>query len=198
MTNESLFRLLTFLLISAAFATSGYFRRKAERDGGQLNPGGKQLLLGLLRLLGLIAIAPLLIYLIRPELVAWARFDLPLWARWSGALVALLTIPVFIWIFRTLGANITPTHYTRRGHRLIKNGPYRWVRHPLYTTGLIFYAALTLLSGVWWTGIGLLAAFGVLVYRTSSEEAQLLEMFGDEYRSYMESTGRFIPRAARQ
>jgi protein-S-isoprenylcysteine O-methyltransferase Ste14 len=47
--------------------------------------------------------------------------------------------------------------------------------------------------------IGLMAVVGLifLVLRTPIEEAKLIERFGDEYREYMQRTGRFVPRLIR-
>jgi len=64
----------------------------------------------------------------------------------------------------------------------------------LYTFGTIFFLALALLSGVWWLGVGMLVSFAILFWRTGREEANLLKRFGDEYRTYMQRTGRYLPR----
>ena len=127
----------------------------------------------------------------------WARFPLPGWARWLAALVALAAIPMFYWILVSLGVNISPTQATRQNHTLVTHGPYRWVRHPLYSTGLIFCISLTLLTAVWWVAVWGLLPFILLLLRTSQEEARLIDAFGNEYRDYMQRTGRFLPRLAR-
>jgi len=67
----------------------------------------------------------------------------------------------------------------------------------LYTFGTIFFLALALLSGVWWLGVGMLVSFAILFWRTGREEANLLKRFGDEYRTYMQRTGRYLPRLSR-
>ena len=63
-----------------------------------------------------------------------------------------------------------------------------------YTLGLLLYGSLALLSGSWFLGGILVAAFGVLLLRLPKEEAMLIERFGDRYRDYMQSTPRFLPR----
>ena len=73
------------------------------------------------------------------------------------------------------------------------HGPYRWVRHPLYSVGMLLYGSLTLLTGLWWLGVGSLIPLAVLLWRTPREEARLIEAFGEEYRVYMRRTGRFLP-----
>jgi protein-S-isoprenylcysteine O-methyltransferase Ste14 len=194
MGTETLFRIVTAGLLLVAFTVSGYYRRRAERRGGKLNSAQGQRLLIPLRLLGLTAFIPLLLYLVNPAWVAWARIDLPGWLRWSGAVLALGMLPGLVWMFHTLGVNISPTQATRTGHHLVTNGPYRWIRHPLYTFGGLFFLGVGLLTGLWWLVALLAVGLAVLVWRTASEEANLIAQFGDEYRAYMARTGRYFPR----
>lgn len=194
MMSELLFRLITAAVIAITFSVSIYFRHQAERQGGELVKSEGQRLLLPLRLLGLIALLPLFGYLINPDWVAWARFALPAWLRWVGAIIALSTIPALYTVFVTIGNNISPTEATRANHQLRTSGPYRWIRHPLYTFGALLMVALMLLTGLWWLGLCLLPALIALIWRTRYEEANLLARFGDEYRLYMQRTGRFLPK----
>jgi len=194
MNIESIFRLVIFLLLLTALSIGGYFRRKAEREGGQMRSREGQGLVVVLRLLGLAVILPLLGYLINPDWVAWARFPVPSWIRWLATAVALGLLPVVYWIFASIGNNISPTQATRKGHQLVTHGPYRYVRHPLYGTGLAMAVCITLITGLWWLGIGMVVPLAILLWRTSKEEANLIETFGDEYREYMKRTGRFFPK----
>jgi protein-S-isoprenylcysteine O-methyltransferase Ste14 len=73
-------------------------------------------------------------------------------------------------------------------------GPYRWVRHPLYTCGSSLFAAVGIIADNWFiVALGMLA-FAAMAARTPKEEANLIAKFGDEYRTYMKRTGRFLPR----
>ena len=194
MTTETIFRLVTFILLAVALSISLYFRRKADREGGQMKTSEGQRLVVVLRLLGLLTILPLFGYLINPDWVAWARFPVPEWIRWLAAVVAVALIPVVYWIFSTIGNNISPTQVTRQNHQLITHGPYRWVRHPLYTTGFILAMALVLITGLWWCAVWMILPLVILLLRTPIEEARLVETFGEEYREYMKRTGRFFPK----
>lgn len=194
MTSEMIFRLLTVALLVTAFAISIYFRHRADRQGGQLNKAEGQRLLIPLRLLGLVGLLPLFGYVINPDWVAWARLDLPLWTRWVAALVAISMLPVLYAVLATIGNNISPTEATRVNHQLITSGPYRWVRHPLYTFGAIFFLALSALTTLWWLVLFLLPALLALIWRARFEEENLVARFGDEYRAYMQQTGRFLPK----
>ena len=196
MTTEATYRLVALLLSSIIFGISGYFRFKAKQEGGTLNPGGGRLLV-LLRLVALAVFLPFFLYLINPEWVAWATFPAPDWLRWFGAALTAAMAPLIYWLFSTIGSNISPSHTTRQGHQLIMSGPYRYIRHPLYTFGTIAWAGLGLLTALWWLLVGLVGVFVFIAYRTPKEEAYLLAEFGDAYRDYMARTGRYFPRFGR-
>jgi protein-S-isoprenylcysteine O-methyltransferase Ste14 len=98
------------------------------------------------------------------------------------------------WVFTNLGNNVSPTVRTRRNAALVTSGPYRWVRHPLYMMGLIAYLGFALLSENWFIALMAVVGFFLLIIRTSSEEDRLVQKFGDEYRQYMNRTGRFLPK----
>ena len=194
MSEELLYRGLTLVLLAVIFGISATFRRRADREGGVLQGENGLRLVVVLRLLSLIILLPLLGYLINPAWVAWARLDLPAWMRWLGAAGMLMVIPLVTWVYRSIGTNISPSHATREGHQLVTHGPYRWVRHPLYSVGILLCISLTLLTALWTLGVGMLIPLAVLLWRTPREEARLIETFGDEYRAYMRRTGRFFPR----
>ena len=102
--------------------------------------------------------------------------------------------PLLFWTFHSLGKNLTDTVVTRREHTLVTHGPYRWVRHPFYDVVFLWGLSLSLLTANWLLALLGFSAFAMMVVRTRIEEEKLVERFGDDYRSYMERTGRFLPR----
>ncbi|MBL8044931.1 MAG: isoprenylcysteine carboxylmethyltransferase family protein [Anaerolineales bacterium] len=194
MNTETIFRIITVVVLVSAISISVYFRHQAEKQGGRMRTTEGQGLVKFLRLYGLLALLPLFGYLINPDWVAWARLTLPEWLRWLAAAVALACIPLVYWIFSSIGNNISPTQATRQNHQLITHGPYRWVRHPLYSVGTLMFLAISTLTALWWLVVALAPGLAILLWRTPKEEARLIETFGETYRQYMQRTGRFIPR----
>lgn len=96
---------------------------------------------------------------------------------------------------RTLGREMTPSIRVRQGHQLVQTGPYRLVRHPVYTAIMMVAAgqALFFLSAP--VAVLSLLLFGLAFYRAHLEEALLRspEGFGATYEAYMARTGRFLP-----
>ncbi len=135
-----------------------------------------------------------LVYLINPAWMRWASVPLPDWLRWSGLALAILSVPLMYWTLSNLGKNLTNTVVTRTGATLVTSGPYRWIRHPFYVVTGLAMAAASLLSANWLIALDSVAVFALLSVRTAHEEQKLVEKFGDDYRAYMATTGRFFPK----
>jgi protein-S-isoprenylcysteine O-methyltransferase Ste14 len=191
---EAPFRIATVVLLILVYGVSGYYRRRADRTGGALDTSQGGRMLVVLRLVALAGLTPLVLYLINPAWVGWARLPAPGWLRWLGVGVALAMVPAIVWLFRSIGTNVSPRETTRVGHQLVMSGPYRYIRHPLYTFGATFYVALALATALWPVLAVLVVGFTLLARRTLKEEQNLVARFGDDYRRYMAQTGRFLPR----
>ena len=195
MNIETIFQIIAIILVVTAMSISIFYRRQANQQGDEISMGEEgTLILNLRRLFGLLLWLCALLYLIYPDWMAWSSLTLPSWLRWLGAVLMTACLPLIYWVFSSLGKNITPTVVTRQEHTLVTHGPYRWVRHPLYTLGFLLFTGLSLLAANWFIFVILILGAFVLVERTTKEEQLLEERFGDEYRDYMEHTDRFIPR----
>jgi len=134
-------------------------------------------------------------------LVLYAAGALDPWSRWTGpwTLAAGLGLGLagLVLLWRThaaLGLNFSPLVDLREGHTLVQHGPYRFVRHPMYTSGFLLFAGIRLISGNPALGVPPLIALAALVAaRLPSEEAMLAERFGEAWRRYAGSTGRLLP-----
>ena len=172
-----------------------YFRLRSERTRERLDRRQEgTFILATLRPLGLVCWIAVFAWMIEPAWMAWSSIPLPQWVNRLGAVLFVAGCALMAWTFRSLGPNLTDTVVTRQVHTLVLHGPYRWIRHPLYDAVVLLIGGLSLAAGNWFiAGTGLLV-FAVLVLRTRIEERNLLARFGEDYRSYMEHTGRFIPR----
>ncbi len=195
MNYESIYHWIAVGSLVAAMSVSIYHRSKANRAGDQIDFSGEgKLLLTLRRIFGLALWLSAMAYLINPAWMSWASLPLPAWARWLGAVIMIACVPLIYWVFSSLGKNVTPTVAIRQEHNLVTHGPYRWVRHPLYTVGFLAFAGLSLLSANGFIAAVVLFGMPVIMMRTPIEEAHLIERFGDEYRQYMQRTGRYLPK----
>lgn len=194
--NENIFRILAALVLFTGVGISSYFRRKADRESGEKisRKADGTVFMTIIRIGGLILWLSPLVYLLNPAWMAWSKIGLPEWVRWLGVFIGVLCTFGIYWLFSSIGSGITPTSATRKEHRLVTKGPYRWVRHPLYTIGSSMFIAFGMIADNWFIALlGVLAFLGMAA-RTPKEEANLIEKFGEEYRDYMKRTGRFLPK----
>ena len=194
--NENIFRILTATILLSYIGTSIYFRRKADRDTGEQvsSKDDSQLLVLVLRIGGLFLWFSPLIYAIHPDWMAWSKMGLPDSIRWAAGIVGFASLGLSRWMFKSLGTGVSPSVGTRREHKLSTSGPYRWIRHPLYVFATLAFLSIAALADSWFTATLAVLTFVLLALRVPSEEAHLIEKFGDEYRDYMKHTGRFFPR----
>ena len=194
--NETIFRILAALILLTGMGISIYHRRKADKDTGEKisrNVDGNATMT-VIKLGGLILWLSPFVYLLNPAWMAWSKIGLPEWARWLGIGLGILCVLGIYWLFSSIGSGITPTSATRREHKLVTNGIYRYIRHPLYTIGSSMFIAFGMMADNWFIAALGVLAFIAMAIRTPKEEANLIEKFGDEYREYMKRTGAFLPR----
>lgn len=113
---------------------------------------------------------------------------------WIGTALFAGSLYLFYRTHRDLGRNWSVTLKVREAHRLITQGVYAYVRHPMYTAFFLWALAQAFLLPNWIAGLSGLAGFGTLyLFRIKREEAMMLETFGDDYRRYSERTKRLVP-----
>src|SRR3982751_2620825 len=126
---------ITLVALSVIFVTVGvYYRIQSQRSGERLDrtKEGWPLLIGI-RLCGLLTAGLTAAWLWKPELFRWASYPMPVGVQWAGVAALACTFAWLIWMFHTLGRNLTDTVVTRRDAHFVYHGPYRFVRNPMYT-----------------------------------------------------------------
>ncbi|MGZ8299943.1 MAG: protein-S-isoprenylcysteine O-methyltransferase [Rhodoplanes sp.] len=113
---------------------------------------------------------------------------------WLGLFFAIAALVMFRLTHKALGRNWSISLELRQDHRLITEGVYRHVRHPMYTAFWLWAVAQALLLPNWFAGFAGIAGFAALFFgRIAREERMMTESFGDEYRAYIQRTYRIIP-----
>jgi protein-S-isoprenylcysteine O-methyltransferase len=98
------------------------------------------------------------------------------------------------WCFRTLGQYFTGDIKARADQPVIRTGPYRFVRHPSYTAGIMMFTGIGLGLGSWFSFVLItIASIATYWYRVTIEERALLDTIGEQYASFMKERKRFIP-----
>lgn len=191
-----MFRWFALVALVGCLSISAYYRRRARLQGETI-PRRREtrLLLAGRALVALPLFVAILTYLVNPPWMAWAELPLPTWTRWVGVALGLVTVPAAHWVFTSLGRNVSETVLTKSHHELVTSGPYRWIRHPLYTTGIALVLAIGVMAASWFILLfGLTALASIRLVVIPLEERELVTTFGQEYRDYMQRTGRLLPR----
>jgi protein-S-isoprenylcysteine O-methyltransferase Ste14 len=137
-----------------------------------------------------IAITP-----VRP--IAWDTWPLDHLASDGFGWLAVPLLGVALWLFwyshHTIGGYWSIGVQLKNSHRLVTSGPYRYVRHPLYTALFLGYLG-TLLALQSWMLAAWFPAFVVSYVLFATDEEHVMERgFGEAYRVYRRQTGMFLP-----
>jgi protein-S-isoprenylcysteine O-methyltransferase Ste14 len=202
MGSETIFRLTLLLTFLGYIIPRSYYRRKARRDSPEDQLPLKETTESKVRLVflgvcGLSADLLSIAWAINPRWLAWSNLPLSPWLHWLGMLGAVGTVWLGYVAHRTLGSNYTPDLRTKVGHRIVAEGIYGWIRHPMYTSFFVLLTTYFLLTTNWLIGLLGLGYSLLIVERAGREEQMLMERFGDEYCAYIQHTGRFVPRRRR-
>jgi protein-S-isoprenylcysteine O-methyltransferase Ste14 len=108
--------------------------------------------------------------------------------------LAVLTVWLVAQSVRTLGKQWALVAHVVEGHQLITSGPYRIVRHPIYS-GMFMIMIATALVISHWLGLIVSTAFYTAgtVWRINIEEKLLIETFGSQYEEYKRKVPAFVP-----
>jgi len=194
--DQQLFRWIFITVFVITIFISGYFRRQARQSGEVIRRAQEGRFILVLRIL---FAAPLylsiLAYMINPNWMNWSILRLPDWLRWLAAAVGVGMLPIIYWVMCSIGRNVSETFLTKANHALVTHGPYRWIRHPLYSVSTVILVALSLVAANWFMlAMAALIIFVIAFVVIPKEEAQLLLKFGEAYREYQHRTGRLVPR----
>ncbi len=197
MDIETTCRIALAGILVLASVDSGYHRIRAEKRGGHVSLGNDPRWFWIVVFPALLAfMLGTFAFLINPGWLNFTKIPMPDYLRLLGIPLGLLTLILNGWMFRHLGDNVTKTSMPRENASLVTTGPYRWIRHPMYSFGGLLFLSFTLLASSWLIALGGSVALVMIAFRARLEEQRLIGKFGDAYRNYMKRTGRFLPRIA--
>jgi protein-S-isoprenylcysteine O-methyltransferase Ste14 len=106
---------------------------------------------------------------------------------WAGTIL-------YPWAAITLGAFFRTSVQLLDGQRLVTRGPYRILRHPAYTAGMLVFTGIGLATGNWLSLVGAMLSVAIAyAWRIRIEEAALRERFGAEFEAHRRRTWAIIP-----
>lgn len=166
--------------------------RRAKKMPIKLNGMGRSEIIRLMISLSGLGIVPFL-YVATGFPAAANRPHIP-WLAAFGGVVALAALAMFHLTHNALGRYWSVSLQMREDHKLISDGVYAKIRHPMYSAFWLWAIAQAMLLPNWIAGFAGVVGFGTLyLLRVGPEEDMLVDTFGDDYRAYMQRTGRLTP-----
>jgi protein-S-isoprenylcysteine O-methyltransferase Ste14 len=115
------------------------------------------------------------------------------WTLSAGLAITALGMGFAVWARVHLGRNWSSRPTIRVGHTLVRTGPYRFVRNPIYTGLLIGFTGTAIVIGTFSAFVLILFLAAAFLMRIREEEKLLLEEFGEEYEKYRREVRALIP-----
>ena len=112
---------------------------------------------------------------------------------WLGTALVAAGLAFAVWARVTLGRNWSGTVTLKQDHELVRAGPYRFVRHPIYTGLLAGFLGTAIAMGQWRAVLALVIVFVALWRKLLLEERWMAEQFGDAYARYRREVAALIP-----
>ena len=131
-----------------------------------------------------------------PSLPGWLGERCFAGGRGADVLAAALVVAGLgfsVWARVVLGGNWSASVTLKDGHEIIRSGPYRLIRHPIYTGLIVAFAGSALARGEWHRLAALAIAFAALWRKLNVEERWLTEEFGARYSDYRRQTYALFP-----
>ncbi len=123
----------------------------------------------------------------------WGRIEAAAWSVALGLTLTLSGAALRIWAILQIGGAARKTS-SLKAVRVISWGPFAMVRNPIYIANIAVFCGFTVLSRLLWALPLVVLALGSWYHRLVRREERFLEeTFGEEYREYMASTGRWLP-----
>jgi protein-S-isoprenylcysteine O-methyltransferase Ste14 len=168
------------------------FQRRAKRLGVARSVGGtRDRVLRLIAAAGQFILPALYALTGQPVFADYGFYPLQ---AWLGVAVLLGALVLFRLTHKQLGKNWSISLELREKQTLVTDGLYGYVRHPMYSSFILFAVAQALLLQNWIAGPIGLVAIGILFFlRVPREEQMMIETFGEAYRDYMRRTARVVP-----
>ncbi|MGD0402228.1 MAG: isoprenylcysteine carboxylmethyltransferase family protein [Candidatus Acidiferrales bacterium] len=110
-----------------------------------------------------------------------------------GLVIEAAFILLAVWARRHLGSNWSGEVRVAAGHQLVRTGPYRFVRHPIYTAVLGMYFGTAIVSGEIHAPIALVIVALAYWRKIRMEERAMAETFGADHEDYRRGTWALVP-----
>ncbi len=159
---------------------------KVKREG---------ILITIVMLLWFVSSQALPIYYVFPNTFTFAEITRPFWLGILGIAIFIFALWLLWRAHHDLGKNWSSTVQIKSEQKLVTEGIYSYIRHPIYSAHILWGIAQALMLPNWLAGWGgLLFIIPVFLIRIPNEEKTMVDQFGEMYTAYMKKVGGLYPR----
>lgn len=191
--SDTFFAILFYIFVFAASIIRGVYSVQFKQNRGFTDKLDK--------FLTILPVFGMFIFPLIYALTSWldfADYQLHGWAGWFGAAIFTLSLWVLWRSHADLGRQWSVKVEIQEEHKLVTDGIFKHIRHPMYAAHILWGIAQPLLLWNWIAGLSMLVTLlPLFFYRVPKEEMMMVDEFGDEYRHYMDRTGRVFPKLGR-
>ncbi len=129
----------------------------------------------------------------------WAYFEFPrilsatTWLPWAGVGVGAGGLTLALWARRHLGRHWSGAVTVKQGHELVRTGPYRLIRHPIYTGAIVMHAGTALITGRLQGPLAVALIVIAYIRKIGLEERVLGATFGAGFEAYRRESWALLP-----
>lgn len=131
--------------------------------------------------------------LLQPPVLNQPLYTVTIPIAFTGLVLAIAGTAFAVWARFILGSSWSANPTIRQNHELILRGPYRIVRHPIYTGALAILLGTALQSGLLRSFLGVVLSAIALRMKLAVEEQLMVHQFGDQYVQYRNHVRRLVP-----
>jgi len=189
---EDKFNVIYLVLFILLVIIRKYYERKYGGERIKVSKGNLVEII-MLSFVGLGMIAPLVF--VFTSWLDFVNYHLPEFIRWAGIILFILVCWLLGRSHADLKKYFSLSLEIKDNHILMKEGVYKYIRHPIYTAHLLWALGQLLLIPNWIAGPPFIL-FTILLcfYRIPKEEDMMIKQFSEEYRGYMKKTGMIFPK----
>jgi protein-S-isoprenylcysteine O-methyltransferase Ste14 len=200
-TLQMIYKVIFGITLFLFLIIRGIFTVIAQRSGLSINftdgnnerqKAGKPGLLSIIIILSILGL--LLFYIIYPVESNPLIITLPNWIRIIGICICTISLVLQVAIHKTYQDSWLYAKKNNLRRILIKHGPYKWIRHPLYFSLILLLIGLALVMA--YIPVIILAVCSVPLFQSEAinEEKEIRRTLANEYDIYSKQTGRLFPK----